>query len=194
MTWQWRDPAWVHDLVYDTAWRIGSDDVEDVFTIRIPPEVTHIVETTFPCFTNYQVAWFIENVYRHMGRYCIDVPKEIVRDTTNYMREAPTLTDTMNERIQNNITMGVPSMCISAAIRRAYLQNCSETVRISFPSGGLDEQAFAEYEETANSTMISILNTFKLHLAFMKYTTAWSAKGHCSYKLCMQIESHLNNV
>ena len=179
---QWHDPAWVHDLVYDAAWRIPSDDFGE-FDNSFPVcnDLYNLVQRTFYCFTEYQTCWFIEQLYRHMGRYCVDTPTEIPRDQCNYMKFADTLCSEMRNVIRNYVTMGTESVALENTIRAAYLYHEPEMIRLCIQSGGFDEQSMAEYEDTARKKMQGVLEVFNLFVTNMRYTAIWSADGKCKY-------------
>lgn len=184
--WQWHDPAWVHNLVIDATYRLPSDGMPPE-TLRPCDGLITIVQNTFPCFDNYRARWFIENLYRHMGRYCTEVAAEQARDTTNYMAMAPTMTIDEDNTVSEHVCLGQSCGCVRLALRDAYTKQCRSTVRFSILSAGMDEQGMAEYEERATACLNTIAKLLGLVMHQLRYTPRWGARGVPTYTVLLVI-------
>ena len=184
--WQWRDPSWVHSLVVDAAYRVPTDGMP-VQTICPSADLVAIVIRTFPCFDTYRASWFIEHLYRHMGRHCLEVAAEMPRDTTNYMSLAPTMTLDEDNVVSEQVCMGQSCGCVRLALRDAYATQTRSTVRFSLLSPSMDEQGMAEYEERARRCLVQVARALCLEVTQLRYTPRWGAQGVPTYTVLLVV-------
>ena len=182
--WQWRDPSWVHSLV-DAAYRVPLR--MPVQTLRASADLVSIVIRTFPCFDTYRAKWFIEHLYRHMGRHCLEVAAEMPRDTTNYMSLAPTMTLDEDHTVCEQVCMGQSCGCVRLALRDAYTTQTRCTVRFSLLSPSMDEQGMAEYEERARRCLVQVARSLSLEVTQLRYTPRWGAHGVPTYTVLLGV-------
>lgn len=186
--WQWHDPAWVHDLLVDACYRLPGDGMP-TDTLHPSEELVCMVHNTFPCLRNYAVLWFIEHLYRHMGRHCVDVAAEQPRDTTNYMAMSPTMTVDEDNAVSELVCLGQSCGCVRMVLRECYTTQARSTVRFSLLSPCIDEQGMAEYEERARACLVEIASRLHVVVQQLRYTPRWGAHGVPTYTVHIVVTS-----
>jgi len=185
--WQWKNPPWVNDLAYDTAFRVPEDgDTYNTFVIT--DELRCIVKSAFPCFDDYRTTWFLEELYRYMGRMCTCVPPQRPRDLTNYQMMAPTFTLDEEMAITASVTLGQPNGAIRMIARETFATQEKQSHRFVLFSLDMDEQGMAEYEECANKCLDAIISQLGLHVKQLRYTPTWNDRGKSMFNVAVTLQ------
>tara|TARA_B100000519_G_scaffold28317_1_gene19905 strand:- start:1004 stop:1552 length:549 start_codon:yes stop_codon:yes gene_type:complete len=143
-------------LAWLAAFRVPADDHHGTNLLdEYDDSLIEVVYSTFPFFSDYSCAWFIDRVYRYMGRTVLSVKQESCDDTL-LMNLAPTVPPDVLSRVCNRVVMGddikteqlvqwLRSLIVSNTVPVPFKAN----VRVQFH---FDEQPQCAYEEAAQKT------------------------------------------
>ena len=99
-------PHEVLRLAWAAAFRIPSDDVSNShFYDEYSDTVVDCIFCTFPFMSAYSAAWFIDRLYRYMGRNDVSV-KQLCCDDRCLMNLAPTVSDATVATICTDVVIG----------------------------------------------------------------------------------------
>ena len=124
------EPAYVADLVYDATFRVPSDGCCPS-SFEPPYDMLHLVAHSFS-LDSYQARYVCEHLYRRCGRWITGVPRELPRDTTNYMLLAPIINDMEQQIIAEKLFLGHADyvQCFSALVAHVHGIPHEEPIRV----------------------------------------------------------------
>ena len=152
-------------LAWASAFRVPSDDLQtSYFYDKYSDTVVDCILITFPFMSDYSCAWFIDRLYRYMGRNDIEV-KQIACDETCLIHLAPTVSDTTLSKIFTDVVMGNAE---AAHLLEKWLRSCllcagvpNQLKLIVNVSAHMDEQTHCQSEECAQKMCTSLAQTMR---------------------------------
>ena len=158
-------PHEIMRLAWASAFRIPSDDLRNNhFYSDYSDQVLECILLTFPFMSDYSCAWFIDRLYRYMGRNDVNV-KQIVCDETCFIHLAPTISDAMFSKIFTDIVMG---NLHAAKLVEKWLRSCMLCVDVQNPlkiivnvSAHMDEQTHCQSEDCAQKMCTTLAQSMQ---------------------------------
>lgn len=167
-------PHEVMRLAWAAAFRIPNDET----TIRhfydnYDDSTVELVMAIFPFMSGFSCAWFIDRMYRYMGRNDVHV-KQVQADESCMIGFAPTVCEDLFSQICQKITMGNVNAAntFSCWLRACALRPDSpRPVKLVLKVGcHLDEQSNCHFDESAQRLCTSIARQIRTRSIKIRYT------------------------
>ena len=167
-------PHEVARLAWAAAFRVPCDDesARRNFYNGYDDELVDLVHSTFPFMSDYSCAWFIDRIYRYMGRTDVGV-RQLQIDETCWMCDAPTVSYETEMKICSQITMGNVNAArtfaswLRACMLSEELQPIKTCARVLCH---IDDQAQCQYEESAHAMCKHLAQCMFISSIGIRYT------------------------